>query len=114
MPVWQRPQMQQLGLWGGFTTPPGPSHETVGPPALHCQEPQEISMKNRAFKGKKSEVAVLAEVCLALLDLHMNQVDETKETDAVNLEDAYNELKPQLEALLRRAHGETTFTTVSK
>lgn len=71
-------------------------------------------MKNRALKGKNEEVAVLAEVCLRLLELAVNQADESKETAVVNIEDVYNEVKPQLEGLLRRLHAKTTATKISK
>lgn len=67
-------------------------------------------MKSRSAE----EVAVLAEACLRLLELHVNQADESKETDVVNVEDVYNELKPQLEALIRRREDNEAPTQLPK
>lgn len=60
---------------------------------------------------KKTDVANLAECIMRLLELAINQADESKETAAVNIEDVYNELKPKLEELMRspdHAHSHAT------
>lgn len=107
--------MQQLGLWGGFTAPPGTLSGDCRASRPPVSTPAEKPQETEAFEMKRKEVAILAEACMRLLELAVNQADQSKETDAVSLEEVYNELKPQLEQLLRSSeHGHSTSQTIRK